>query len=51
MSKVIINWFTKHEKRKRGGSYTRWVDDIKAAAGGTWSRMAKEAFVKMRHGQ
>ncbi|XP_013144899.1 PREDICTED: uncharacterized protein LOC106108016 [Papilio polytes] len=59
-SKLLMNWYTKHKKRKRGRPYTRWVDEIKAAAGSAWSRTAKnrklwsnmeEAFVKMAHRQ
>lgn len=41
-SKSIMNWFTSHMKRKRGRPSRRWVDDIKAVAGGLWTRTAKD---------
>lgn len=41
-SKTIMNWFTGHKKRKRGRPFRRWVDDIKAIAGNTWTRVAKD---------
>lgn len=41
-SKLVMNWFTSDKKRKRGRPFRRWVDDIKAIAGGTWTRVAND---------
>lgn len=57
-SKMIMNWFTSHNKRQRGRPLRRWVDDIKAIAGSTWTRLAgdreewrklEEAFANKWH--
>nr|XP_026490098.1 uncharacterized protein LOC113396394 [Vanessa tameamea] len=41
-SKSIMNWFTGHNKRKRGRPLRRRMDDIKAVAAGTWMRVAND---------
>ncbi|XP_045454782.1 uncharacterized protein LOC123664232 [Melitaea cinxia] len=41
-SKILMNWYTGYMKRKRGRSFQRWVDEIKAVAGNTWTRKARD---------
>ncbi|GBP27586.1 hypothetical protein EVAR_102838_1 [Eumeta japonica] len=40
-SKVIMNSYTSHKKRKRGRRFRRWMDDVKATAEDTWTRTPK----------
>lgn len=57
-SKAIMYWFTRDKKRKRGRPTRRWEDEIKSAAGGCWTTIARdrdkwkelgEAFAYKRH--
>lgn len=41
-SKTLMNWYTGYMKRKRGRPFQRWVDEIKAVAGNTWTRKARD---------
>ncbi|CAK1604107.1 unnamed protein product [Parnassius mnemosyne] len=38
----VLEWQPRHMKRKRGRPCRRWEDDIKAIAGGIWTRTAKD---------
>ena len=38
----VYNTLVLNKRRKRGRSHKRWADDIKAVAGGTWTRTAKD---------
>lgn len=41
-AKDVTVWYPRDGKRKRGGQRKRWEDEIKAAAGATWSRKAMD---------
>lgn len=41
-SKMVMNWYPRDRKRKRGRQFRRWEDEVKATAGSTWSRTARE---------
>lgn len=41
-NKVILNWYPRMGKRKKGRQFKRWVDEIKVVAGPTWTRLGRD---------